>query len=125
LKHDFGSDLDSKADLNQVPDLASGPRQSPGSEIQIPSADIFNTGLAASPGFDFGAEIFSALDSLRSVARESFLPVGANAAPSVQTVQAPVNIQVTSHAAAPEAVARSVYDTAQRSLLKTLKGVFV
>ena len=43
----------------------------------------------------------------------------------MQNVHAPVNIHVTSSAAAPEAVARSIYDTAQRSLLKTLKGVFV
>ena len=45
--------------------------------------------------------------------------------PSMNTVQAPVTINVTSAAAAPEAVARSLYDTAQRSLLKTMKGVFV
>ncbi len=81
--------------------------------------------LTPGAGFSLGSDLGAALDSLRSVVRESFLPVGASAAPSVQTVQAPVNIQVTSHAAAPEAVARSIYDTAQRSLLKTLKGVFV
>ena len=40
------------------------------------------------------------------------------------SVQAPVNIHVTAPAASPEAVARGVYDAAQRSLLKTLKGVF-
>ena len=69
--------------------------------------------LTPGAGFSLGSDLGAALDSLRSVVRESFLPVG------------PVNIQVTSHAAAPEAVARSIYDTAQRSLLKTLKGVFV
>ena len=81
--------------------------------------------LSSGTGFSLGRDLGSALDSLRSVVRESFVPVGASAATSVQTVQAPVNIQVTSHAAAPEAVAQSIYDTAQRSLLKTLKGVFV
>ena len=84
-----------------------------------------DSSLPSGAGFSLGRDLGAALDSLRSVVRESFLPVGASAAPSVQTVQAPVNIQVTSQAAAPEAVARSVYDTAQRSLLKTLKGVFV
>ena len=39
------------------------------------------------------------------------------------SVQAPVNIYVTS-SAAPEAVGQSIYDTARRSLLKTLEGVF-
>ena len=81
--------------------------------------------LLTGAGFRLGHDLGASLDSLKSVVRESFLPVGTSAAPSVQTVQAPVNIQVTSSAAAPEAVARSVYDTAQRSLLKTLKGVFV
>ena len=123
----LGSALSSGAGfgLNQVRDLASAPRLSSGSDKRIPSTAGSAAGLAVSPSFDFAAEMASALDSLRSVARESFLPAGAAAAPSVHTVQAPVNIQVTSSAAAPEAVARSVYDTAQRSLLKTLKGVFV
>ena len=56
--------------------------------------------------------------------RSFLLPTGASGSSSIQNVQAPVNIHVSSSAAAPEAVARSIYDTAQRSLLKTLKGVF-
>ena len=84
-----------------------------------------DSSLPSGAGFSLGRDLGAALESLKSVVRESFLPAGAAAAPSFQTVQAPVNIQVTSNAAAPEAVARSVYDTAQRSLLKTLKGVFV
>lgn len=91
----------------------------------LPSGAGSGSSPASGADFSLARDLGAALDSLRSVARESFLPVDASAAPTVQTVQAPVNIQVTSSAAAPEAVARSVYDTAQRSLLKTLKGVFV
>ena len=96
-----------------------------GSALPSGAGSGLGSSLSSETGFSLGRDLGSALDSLRSVVRESFLPVGASAAPSVQTVQAPVNIQVTSNTAAPEAVARSVYDTAQRSLLKTLKGVFV
>ena len=42
-----------------------------------------------------------------------------------QSVQAPVTIQVTSTEASAEAIGRTVYDTAERTLLRTLKGVFV
>jgi len=48
---------------------------------------------------------------------------GASGGSVLPNVQAPVNIYVSS-SASPEAVGRSIYDTAQRSLLKTLKGVF-
>ena len=96
-----------------------------GSSLPFSAESGSRSSLTSGAGFSLGRDLGAALDSLRSVVRESFLPAGTAAAPSVQTVQAPVNIQVTSHAAAPEAVARSVYDTAQRSLLKTLKGVFV
>ena len=41
------------------------------------------------------------------------------------SVAAPVNINVTSTAIPAEAVGQFIYDTAQRSLLKTLEGVFV
>ncbi|MBQ6507357.1 MAG: hypothetical protein IJI08_08560 [Clostridia bacterium] len=64
----------------------------------------------------------SSLSDLSAAARAALLP--AAAAPSVSSVQAPVTINVTAAAAAPEAVARCIYDTAERSLLKTLKGVF-
>ncbi len=49
---------------------------------------------------------------------------GSGGGKSPASVQAPVNIHVTAPAGSPEAVAQSIYDTAQRSLLKTLKGVF-
>lgn len=48
---------------------------------------------------------------------------GASGGSVLPNVQAPVNIYVSS-SASPEAVGRTIYDTAQRSLLKTLKGVF-
>ena len=70
------------------------------------------------------SDLSASLASLSASARASFLPAGVPAPSSIHSVQAPVNIHVSSSAAAPEAVARSIYDTAQRSLLKTLKGVF-
>lgn len=70
------------------------------------------------------SDLSASLASLSASARASFLPAGVSSPQSIQSVQAPVNIHVSSSAAAPEAVARSIYDTAQRSLLKTLKGVF-
>lgn len=74
----------------------------------------------------------SALPLLRSLMGELsasaraqlFLAAGAGASPAVShSVQAPVNISVTAAAPA-EAVGRSVYSAAQRSLLKTLQSVF-
>ena len=60
-----------------------------------------------------------------AAARTQFLPAGTQPAVSSNTVEAPVTIQVSSPAAAPEEVGRSVYDLTQRYLLRTLKGVFV
>ena len=77
----------------------------------------------ASAGFFSGADLRSSLADLSAAARSSMLPAGA-APGGVHNIQAPVTIQVTSNAAAPEAVARSIYDTAERSLLKTLQSVF-
>ena len=53
-----------------------------------------------------------------------FLSMPSGSAPVSRSVQAPVSISVTSAAASPEAVGRSVYDVTRRSLLKTLEGVF-
>ena len=57
-----------------------------------------------------------------------FAGVSAAAAPVVQqstshNVQAPVNIHVEAAAADPEAVGRSIYDTAERYLMRTLRTV--
>lgn len=90
----------------------------------LPSASVLSDLRSALPSASALSELRSALTDLTSAAREAFRP-SAVAGGAVQNVQAPVNIHVTSSAAAPEAVARSIYDTAQRSLLKTLKGVFV
>ena len=46
------------------------------------------------------------------------------AAGSCRSVQAPVNIHVSASGTSAEAVGRSVYDMAERYLLKTVKGVF-
>lgn len=77
----------------------------------------------ASAGFFSGADLRSSLADLSAAARSSMLPAGA-APGGIHNIQAPMTIQVTSNAAAPEAVARSIYDTAERSLLKTLQSVF-
>ena len=57
-----------------------------------------------------------------------FLSAASAASPVVQqttsnNVSAPVNIHVEAAAADPEAVGRSIYDTAERYLLRTLQGV--
>ena len=67
----------------------------------------------------------SLMEELSASARaQLFLAAGAGASPAVShSVQAPVNISVTAAAPA-EAVGRSVYSAAQRSLLKTLQSVF-
>ena len=71
----------------------------------------------------FASDLRTSLADLSAAARASMLPAGA-APGGIHNIQAPVTIQVTSNAAAPEAVARSIYDTAERSLLKTLQSVF-
>ena len=67
----------------------------------------------------------SLMGELSASARaQLFLAAGAGGSPAVShSVQAPVNISVTAAAPA-EAVGRSVYSAAQRSLLKTLQSVF-
>ena len=72
------------------------------------------------PGF---SDILSTLPDLFSAVPAAAAPVAVPAAPS-HTVQAPVNIHVEASAADPEAVGRSIYDTAERYLLRTIQGVF-
>ena len=83
-----------------------------------------NARNSALSGLSSGESLRGSLADWSAAARASMMPAVASAG-GVRSVQAPVNIQVVSHAAAPEAVARSIYDTAERSLLKTLKGVFM
>ena len=66
----------------------------------------------------------SLMSELSASARAQFLRSAVPAASSAPSVQAPVNIHVTATAASPEAVGQSIYDTARRSRLKTLEGVF-
>ncbi len=83
-----------------------------------------NARNSALSGLSSGESLRGSLADWSAAARASMMPSGASMG-GIHSVQAPVNIQVVSHAAAPEAVARSIYDTAERSLLKTLKGVFM
>ena len=68
----------------------------------------------------------SLMGELSASARaQLFLAAGSGGSPGVShSVQAPVNISVTGTAAPAEAVGQSVYNAAQRSLLKTLQSVF-
>ena len=66
----------------------------------------------------------SLMSELSASARAQFLRSAVPVASSAPSVQAPVNIHVTAASASPEAVGQSIYDTARRSLLKTLEGVF-
>ena len=103
-----------------------------GSDLSEAASSLFCSVLSGSdsgnPGSDDSvsglSDLLPSVSALSAAARESFLPAGSSGGTTVQTVQAPVNIHVTAAAASPEAVARSVYDLSQRSLLKTLKGVF-
>ena len=62
--------------------------------------------------------------SLVSSARSIFLPSSGVSSPVSNSVQAPVNIHVTAAPGQAEAIGQSLYDVTQRSLLKTLQGVF-
>ena len=62
--------------------------------------------------------------SLVSSARAIFLPSSGSSSPVSNSVQAPVNIHVTAAPGQAEAIGQSLYDVTQRSLLKTLQGVF-
>ncbi|MBQ9210934.1 MAG: hypothetical protein IJ153_04470 [Clostridia bacterium] len=81
------------------------------------------SGLFALPDTLFSLR--SAFSDLTSAARSAMLPASSAAAPAAPSVQAPVNIHVTTNGSQPEALAQSIYDVTQRSLLKTLRGVFV
>ena len=66
--------------------------------------------------------LLQSLYSELSSSARARLMMGASAhGASYRSVQAPVTISVASSAAAPEAVGRSVYDAAQRYLLRTLQ----
>ena len=100
----------------------------------FPESDVGNllsgltssvSGLSDLPAMASAVDLPSLLSDLTGAVRASFLPADVRGGKTIPSVQAPINIHVTSHAASPEAVASSIYDTAQRSLLKTLESVFV
>ena len=84
---------------------------------------------AAFPDFTFPIDSLSEIFDLSSIREllSDFSSVPAASAPtniSYNNVQAPVNIRVTSSEASPEAVGQSVYNAAEKYLLRTLNGVF-
>ncbi len=100
----------------------------------FPESDIGNllsglsssvSGLSDLPAMATAVDLPSLFSDLTGAVRAAFLPADVRGGKTIPSVQAPVNIHVTSHAASSEAVASSIYDTAQRSLLKTLESVFV
>ncbi len=64
------------------------------------------------------------LRDLTAAARGAILPQSVKAGDSYHTVEAPINIRVSPGSASPEEVGKSIYDMAQRQLLKTIRGVF-
>ena len=75
--------------------------------------------------------ISSFLSSISNISSVSSLSTVTNLSSSspvthneTNTVQAPVNIQVTSSEASAQSIGEQVYDAAERTLLRTLKGVF-
>ena len=66
------------------------------------------------------------LSSLRALVADLTSAPAASAPTNIsyQSVQAPVNIRVTSSEASPEAIGQSVYNVAEKYLLRTLNGVF-
>ena len=71
------------------------------------------------------SQIAEALSSLPSqlAASSAAAPVSISQV-SHNSVDAPISIQVTAPSASPEEVGRSVYDVAERYLLRTLESVF-
>ena len=91
-----------------------------GAGAELPGA---GPGLTADlpPAFE---SLRASLAVLTQAARSAWAPSVSGIGPQVQSVQAPVNIHVSASGASPEALGQSIYDTTQRALLKTLKGVF-
>ncbi len=70
-------------------------------------------------------QITDALSSLPSqmAAASTAVPVNVSQV-SHNSVDAPISIQVTAPSASPEEIGRSVYDVAERYLMRTLESVF-
>ena len=96
----------------------------------LPSPSLSGSGLSSliPPESTLSTHTVLSLQSLRESMDSVFSSLASlvspdQAAPSFQSVQAPVNIYV-SGSASPETTGSAIYDTARRALLKTLKGVF-
>ena len=88
-----------------------------------PAATAAAAGMPAPQGREDHAAALSGLGELLSASlHEASAPV---AQTTNQTVSAPVTIQVRSSGADPEQVGQKLYDTAERYLLRTLKGAMV
>lgn len=66
----------------------------------------------------------ASLARLTDLAALAAVPAAAQPPASTNSVEAPVTINITAAEARPEEIGRSVYDLAQRYLLRTMKGVF-
>ena len=75
-------------------------------------------------GLTDAGDLRSSLSRLTDAAGNQFALGSSGSMAAVHSVEAPVTINVTSTAAPAEAVGQFIYDTARRSLLKTLEGVF-
>ena len=95
-------------------DLASLPFFSPGSSVE----EAFGTTGTFSIDLDF-TRATKQLETFMAAAKKQ-MRLSADASGIVST---PVNIHVEAAAADPEAVGRSIYDTAERYLLRTITGV--
>ncbi len=93
-----------------------------GSNIkQDPSmGNMLSSGIKI-PGLDV---LEDRMSSVEDFSKSFFSPHYKSAGNTYHSVEAPVTIQVSSPYASPEDVGRSVYNIAQRQLLRTMKGVF-
>ena len=85
-------------------------------------ADLLSRDDASTLSLDQIADVLSSLPSQLSAASTA-APVNVSQV-SHNSVDAPISIQVTASSASPEEVGRSVYDVAERYLMRTLEAVF-
>ena len=116
----------SKETLSSSAPIFSLPSIPPDDSPSLPASGLSGfadlAGLSALP--DTLSSLRSAFSDLASAARETMLPATSVAAPAAPSVQAPVNIHISTNGSQPEALAQSIYDVTQRSLMKTLRSVF-
>ncbi len=100
----------------------SAPDPSPDASAVVPGAD----GAAAAPALArlFAAPSVPDAAALRAGLAASVSAVTNNQVTALREVSAPVNITVTSTGPSAEAVGRTVYNAAERALVRALEGVF-